>query len=280
MEVKEFNDYGKYLEDSFKLRSLPMAVKFYEKAADVPPEAKFPKKDLGKHVAMCQAFSLTRMKGMTIAMTKEDHWCWNPLIGFGAVECVPGQPQFDKVLEALCIPDREQGAKFFVNFPRLPLGKYEAVVTAPLKTASFEPDVVMIYAEAAKINHMCRCIKGAIGGTFTSVFDGIDSCVYCTVPSFQLNEYRITFPDPGDRERARARDDEVILTVPAGRMPEFMKSVKQTDRFMPFGDRLFEINLEFPQPRFYADMFKIWGLDQGEVNPAFTRPQKGEQAKE
>lgn len=264
MDIQELNRYGKVLEDSFKLRSMPIALKFYEKAADVPKEAVFPKKQLGKHMALCQTFSYTRMKGMTIAMTKEDHWCWNPLIGYGNVECVPGQPQFDEVCKYIGIPDKEKAAKFFEKFPRLPLGKYEAVVTAPLYKATFEPDVVLIYAEVAKINHMVRCIKGVIGDYVHSVFDGIDSCIYCTVPSFTENEYRITFPDPGDRERARARDDEVILTVPGGRMKEFMDAIEMNNRFMGFGDRLFEFNLDFPHPPFYNTLFDMWGLDEGE----------------
>ena len=264
MEISKYNFYGKELEDMFKLRSMPIAVKFYEKAADVPAEAKFPKRDLGKHMAVCQAFSYSRMKGMTIALTTEDHWCWNPLIGYGNIECVPGQPAFDVVCNFIGIPDKEKASKFFENFPRLPLGKYEAVVTAPLKSATFEPDVILIYADVAKINHMVRCIKGATAGYVHSVFDGIDSCIYCTVPSFLENEYRITFPDPGDRERARARDDEVILTVPAGRMTEFMDSIELNDRMMGFSDKLFEINLDFPHPFFYNDLFEMWGLDKEE----------------
>jgi uncharacterized protein (DUF169 family) len=133
MEVRDYNQYGKQLEETFKLRSMPIALKWFEKLEDVPKEAVFPKRDLGKHMAMCQAFSYSRMKGMTIAMTKEDHWCWNPLIGYGSVECVPGQPQFDEVCKYIGIPDREKAEKFFKKFPRLPLSKYVATVTAPLQ---------------------------------------------------------------------------------------------------------------------------------------------------
>ena len=264
MDVKEFNRYGKYLEENMKLRSMPIAMKFCKTLDEVPENAVFPKKQLGKHMALCQAFSYTRMKGMTIAMTKEDHWCWNPLIGFGHVECVPGQPQFDEVVKYIGIPDKEKASRFFENFPRVPMNSYEAVVTAPLASCTFEPDLVLIYADVAKTNHMIRCIKGATGGYIQSVFDGIDSCIYCTVPSLLTNEYRVTFPDPGDRERARARDDEVILTVPGGRMKEFMDSLEMNNRFMGFNDRLFEINLDFPHPPFYNNLFEMWGLDEGE----------------
>ncbi len=264
MEIRDYNRWGSVLEETMKLRSLPIALKFFEREEDVPQEAIYPMKRFGKHMALCQTFSYTRMKGMTIAMRTEDHWCWNPLIGYGNVECVPGQPQFDEVCKYIGIPGKENAAAFFANFPRLPLGKYPIVVTAPLKSCTFVPDVVLIYAEAAKINHMIRSIKSAIGGTFTSTFDGIDSCIYCTVPVFLKNEYRVTFPDPGDRERARARDDEVILSVPGPRMQEFMDAFEQHNSRMGFGDMLFEFNLDFPHPPFYNNLFRMWGLQEGE----------------
>ncbi|NLM84417.1 MAG: DUF169 domain-containing protein [Clostridiales bacterium] len=270
--IEVMHQYGKQLEDSFKLRSLPIALKFYEKAEDVPAGAVFPKKKLGKHMALCQAWAYTRMKGMTVAMTKEDHWCWNPLIAYGHVECVPGQPQFAIVCKFLGINDPEKAASFFVNFPRFPLGKYEAVVSSPLKNCEFVPDVVLIYAEAAKINHMIRAIKNVTGDVIHSVFDGIDSCIYATIPSIMGNEYRVTFPDPGDRERARARDDEVILTVPAARMEEFMTGIERLNSFMPFNDRLFEFCLDFPHPPFYNTLFEIWGLDGNGEEWDFDHP--------
>lgn len=39
------------------------------------------------------------------------------------------------------------------------------------------------------------------------MFDGIDSCIYCTVPTYKDGVFRVTFPDPGEVECARARDN-------------------------------------------------------------------------
>jgi len=264
MEIAEINQQAAKLEAAFKLRSMPIAVGFLEKAEDAPQGTVFPKRDMKKHMALCQAFSYARMKGMTIGLTTEDHWCWNPLIGFGNVECVPGQEQFDEVVKYLGIQDKEKAEAFFAHFPRLPLHKYEAVVIAPLKSARFRPDVVLIYAEPAKINHMVRCIKGMIGNYIHSVFDGIDSCVYCTVPSFTENEYRITLPDPGERERARTRDEDVILTVPGRRLDEFFSSLALDSPFGGFSDAMLDCELDFPRPPFYNRLFELWGLEKGE----------------
>ena len=264
MNAAEYNKYGKRLRELIGLRTLPVALKWYEKASDVPAEAIVPTRDLKKHMALCQAFTYARMKGATVAMTKQDHWCWNPLIGYGAVECVPGQPQFDEVTKFIGIPDKKQAEEFFQKFPRLPLGKYEAVVVAPLTTCTFEPDIIMVYSTPAKINYIVRCIKSVIGGSFTSTFDGIDSCIYCTVPTFQTGEFRVTLPDPGEVERARTRDDEVILTIPVDKLEALMEAIEQLSSFMPCNDSMLDPTLDFPRPPFYNNLFDIWGLDKGE----------------
>lgn len=264
MDLKELHEYGEFLERAFKLRSMPIGLKFCETLADVPADAIFPMKEYGKHMALCQAFSYARMKGKTIAMTKEDHWCWNPLIGYGCVSCEPGEPQFNEVIKYISIPDQEKAAAFFAKFPRLPLGKYEAVVVAPIATASFLPDVIMIYAEVAKINHFIRCVKGVIGDYIHSVFDGIDSCIYATVPTFVNGEFRVSLPDPGERERANTRDDEMVLSIPPAHMDEFIAMVKENERY-GFNDKAIEFNLDYSRPAFYNRLFSMWGLDEGET---------------
>ena len=264
MTIQEYNDTGKRLGELLRLRSLPVAIKWLEKETDIPESAIVPTRDLGKHMALCQAFTYARMKGKTIAMTKRDHWCWNPLIGYGLVECVPGQPQFDEVCTFIGIPDRKKAEAFFAGFPRLPLGKYEAVLVAPLTACDFEPDVITVYGTPYQINYTCRCIKSILGGSFPSVFDGIDSCVYCTVPSFLENEYRLTLPDPGERERARTRDEDVILTVPGKRLEEFFDCLNLGSPFGGFSDAMLDCELDFPRPPFYNKLFELWGLEKGE----------------
>ena len=66
--------------------------KMLQKEEEIPAEAVRPKRDRNQHLAQCQAFSLSRRDGQTVAMLKEDHWCYAPVIGYGLVE----QPEFFK----------------------------------------------------------------------------------------------------------------------------------------------------------------------------------------
>ena len=83
MTIEEANAYGRELEQLLKLRTRPVALKMLKSEAEEPAGALRPKRDNGNHLAFCQAVSLARRQGLTVAMFKEDHWCFAPLLAYG-----------------------------------------------------------------------------------------------------------------------------------------------------------------------------------------------------
>ena len=74
--IEEYRSYGKEIEDILRLDSFAIAVKMIQREEEIPAEAVRPKRDRHQHLAQCQAFSLSRRDGETVAMLKEDHWCY------------------------------------------------------------------------------------------------------------------------------------------------------------------------------------------------------------
>ena len=118
--VSEFNHYGEEIERLMLLRTYPLAVKMLEKESDVPEGAIRPKSGQGCHLAQCQTFSISRRKGESIAMLKDDNWCWGPLIAYGLVD--PGiAEKFPELKDAVR------------KIPLIEHGRYVGIVSAPLK---------------------------------------------------------------------------------------------------------------------------------------------------
>ena len=84
--LKDFNRWGEELETRLKVRTSPIAIKMLKKEADIPKDAKRPRRDFGFHLALCQAFAKSRREGLTVAMLQEDHWCYVPVIAQGLVK--------------------------------------------------------------------------------------------------------------------------------------------------------------------------------------------------
>jgi len=238
--LSEFNKFGEELENGLILRTSPIAVKMIEKEEDIPKGAYRPKRDGGIHIAQCQAFGMSRRQGKTVAMLKEDHWCPTALMAYGMVP-------------------KPSGGFFGEAYMSFDTGKYIGIVTAPLKSATFMPDVVMIYMNPAQLR----------GALLPMNFSGSDqvktelflpSCGHAVVDPIKTGKYVVVLPDPGEYQRGLATEDEMILSVPQARMQAFMASLKQGGKMYSHREQHMEMKPDFEQPQFYKDMFKQWGL--------------------
>ncbi len=259
--AEEFNAYGADLLNMLVLRTYPIAIKMLKNESEIPKGAVRPKKDLKTHYSACQAFGIVRRRGTALAMFIEDHWCFEPIIAYGLVE--PPKDFLDGSGSAFFVENKEAARQRSQDIALLPQGKYPGMALAPLHKANFSPDLTMIYCNASQLRHMLFALMLKNGRRVTSTLDPIWSCVHSIVPSLLNGECEVTVPDPGDFERAGVGDDEMILTVPAGRMKELMDGVYRYEK-MGMGYRSFgrELKGDFDQPPFYRQYFKQWGLDE------------------
>ena len=239
-EPEVLNKFGEELENGLLLRTSPLAVKMLEKEADIPKGAFRPKKDGGYHLAQCQAFGMSRREGKTVAMLKEDHWCPTALEAYGLVA--------------------NTGGFFGESYQRFETGKYVGIVSAPLKSATFIPDVVLVYMSPAQLR----------GALLPMNFSGSDqvktelflpSCGHAIVDPIKTGKYVVVLPDPGEYQRGLAAEDEMILAVPKQKIQAFMAMLKPNGKMYSHRDQFMSMKPDFEQPSFYKQKFKQWGLD-------------------
>jgi uncharacterized protein (DUF169 family) len=259
--METMNAYGSDLLNMLVLRTYPIAIKMLKNESETPKGAVRPKRDLKTHYSACQAFGIVRRRGTTLAMFLEDHWCFEPIIGYGLAE--PPKDFMEGAGSAFFVESKEGAKKRSNEIALLPHGKYAGMVLAPLHKANFSPDLTMIYSNASQLRHMLFAYMQKNGRRVTSTLDPLWSCVHSIVPSLLKGTCEVTVPDPGDFERASTGDDEMIFTVPAANMKELMDGVYHYEK-MGMGYRSFgrELKGDFQQPPFYQQYFKQWGLDE------------------
>ncbi len=242
--VKDFNRYGEELEDILMLRTSPVAVKMLEKESDIPAGAVRPKKDRKTHYAQCQAFALSRRNRLTVAMLKEDHWCPAALMAYGMVPLPEGMN-----------PTRLHPYETFAY------GKYVGILTAPLKSASFKPDVVIIYSDTTQLRAVMMSLNAEEGAQVSGRFFP-PSCAHAVVAPMLKGGYWVVIPDPGEYQRALCDEGEMMFAVPAAKMPAVMEGMNKF-KGMDFAYRNHQYFMkdDFERPDFYKAMFKGWGLE-------------------
>ena len=260
MKLSVFHEYGEELGKRLRLQTFPLAVKLLEKEEDIPQGAKRPMKDLGYHLLLCQGYAMSRREGTVLAMLKEDMWCFEPVIGYGIAEpleyFLEGHNRFPQDVMTL-----EAGANYAHELPRLESGKYIGVVSAPLMTATFEPDVVVLYCNSAQLSLLLLGRECKDGRNLKCSLSSHAACVYAVVPAIQSGQCQAAVPCRGDRYMALAGDDEIIFTVPKGRLEDLMiglRYVHETGSRLP---RAYSMEHEPEVPPSYAKIGKMLNMD-------------------
>jgi uncharacterized protein (DUF169 family) len=241
--MSEYNRYGEELENYLLLRRSPIAVKMVEKEADIPKEAVRPNKDRGYHLAQCQTFAMSSREGTTVAMGKEDHWCPAAPMAYGMVKRPASVTSSSHPYECF------------------EYGKYAAIVTAPLKRATFEPDVVIVYSNTSQLRGLLLSMDTKdvplVNGHFFP-----PSCAWSVVNPMMDGKYWVVLPDPGEYQRALTGEGDMMFSIPKNRLDALMAGVRKNEHG-PFAYRDHQMFMQpdFPRPDFYKEMFKSWGLD-------------------
>lgn len=261
--LKEENlAYSEALRKTLGLRTEPIAVKLIGDARELPPDAILPLRDMGTHLALCQAFSLVRREKQTIYTDKSSEWCWAPLVAFGLCDASEGTEAYKVMTGVGGRNDSEAAKRFYDNFPKLPPGSCAGVLLAPLCNCGYTPDVTLVYCDNnSQLRGAALAVKSATGRLIETKLDAIDSCAFSCVPVISSGEYRVTIPDIGEHERASAGESEVILSVPKGRLGELTGALTAADAHgMGYANWKRVMAYDFPRPPFYDKLFELWGL--------------------
>ncbi|MBA7706097.1 hypothetical protein ES703_114943 [subsurface metagenome] len=136
--------------------------------------------------------------------------------------------------------------------PKLPYGKFSAIVSGALNRVEFEPDFIMIWGNSAQI---MRIIQGSLwkeGGriTMSTFCDGV--CADTIAKAYLTEELQIAFPCLGDRRFGMAKDTDLIASIPFGVVDSIIEGMEKTHKT---GTR-YPIPYELSTPEFFVKLKK------------------------
>ena len=220
-------EFAREVETHVRPQTFPLALRLLRPGEEPPPKARRPKRDFQVQIANCQAVSMARRYGWTIATQREDLSCVLTKVAYGHEPAVPYYSQghcacgmYTQTLEA--------GARSEAATHRLAYGEYETLVMAPAARAAFEPQVYVVYGNPAQV---LRLVTGALwksGGAITSGFTGRLDCSDLVIRTLQTGEYQVILPCYGDRVFGHTEDHEMAFSLPAGRASELVDGLRGT----------------------------------------------------
>jgi len=266
MTLDELHQMGTELEMWLRMRVHPLAIKLLKSKDEVPEGAQIPTRDWKHKFALCQSFAKSQRDGWTIAMFKEDMWCAEPVVGLGFAE------RTDHFLEGHhrypdSIRDLKDASTWCKNMPYLEYGTYQGIVSAPIGTCNFMPDLILMHVNGMMTSQLTIVKNWIDGKDIYSQLSGHAVCVYAIVHSMKTRECNIAIPCKGDRRLASAQDDEILYTIPPELLPEFIEGTHWLQEHNWGIPMIQEYKEEYNLKPKYAEVGELLGMDMTQSPP-------------
>lgn len=226
--MKEWHEMGKEIRRYINPETFPVAIKILKDKKEIPSGARTPLKDLKVKIAHCQAQSICRKYGWTIAMTREDLGCAISGYTYGW-ESIQKEEAIHFFIRMHYASNEEAALKILQTTRALEPGKYKAVVYSPLEWTKIEPDIILLYLNPAQL---MRCLHGTTHRTglpITSSFSGrAGSCTEGVLGAFLDQSSKVVVPGNGDRVWASVQDHEMAYVLPSSHLKDLIHGLAKT----------------------------------------------------
>ncbi len=226
MSVEKKIDWEKLIrrmELLMRLESFPVAFKMFENREELE---KIPFMRRPEHkMTLCQLITLVRNFDWTVGADLDNFM--NPMCP--SVIGLTDTPELYKdgtFRSIVWVKTREDGKKYEESIPRLPLGKYEAVAMAPLVYNPFEPDIVLIYANPAQMMLLINSLQFEDYEVMQFFCVGESSCSDAIARCYLTGKPSLTIPCYGERRYGHARDEDLVMAIPAGMMEKALRGME------------------------------------------------------
>ena len=201
------------LTEHVRPATFPVAVRLTFPGEALPPKTRRPARDLSVQVTICQGIAFSRRYGWVMAVGADDLSCplaaavfgFKPMLDYMAT----GHACYQMYTQSL-----EAGAATEAAVEMLPYRRFETVLSAPLHRAAFEPDVVVVYGNAAQVMRLTVAALWREGGRLTSSFSGRIDCSDEIIVPLRSQKPEVILPCYGDRVFAQTQDHEMAFSFP------------------------------------------------------------------
>jgi uncharacterized protein (DUF169 family) len=213
--------------------TFPIAVKLVKTVEEFPEKARRPSRDMGFKTNVCVGMTMARKYGWTVAMAAEDNACLIAAYTYGWSEPESGAKKaladFMTVMKYTANEDAARTAMDAVEQVKLRKGAYAGVVFSPLERTRIEPDLVMIFCNAAQLMRLVHGATQETGVPLQSIFSGRGgTCTEGVLQTFKSGQPKVVLPGNGDRVWAMVQDGEMAFTIPAELLDSVINGLEAT----------------------------------------------------
>jgi uncharacterized protein (DUF169 family) len=213
--------------DKFAFDVPPVAVKFLADRPDM-------RERLGEKMALCEMLKKAQ-EGKAFFADQENHICEAGLHVLGQADA-SGPFVSGKFGAGLRIFEGPRAAsRLYGYLPRIAKGVANYVAFSPLKKLSFDPDVLIILAEAGQTEILLRAMSYKTGKMWSSKFSAAIGCAWVFVYPYTTGElnYTVTGLGHGMKRRKLFPEGRQLVSIPFDLLPSILQTLQEMPWVLP-----------------------------------------------
>jgi uncharacterized protein (DUF169 family) len=209
--------------------TFPLAIRMLKPGEALPEGVKVPSKTMGEQWIVCQSIGVARRYGWSIAVGRDDVICPLAAIAFGFRQANEEYLKGFVSLGMYC-KDEAAATNLEANTWKFEPGAYEYVCVAPLNRTTFEPHVIVVYANSAQVLRLVHASLYGCGGRVVSTTGGRLDCAEIVIQTLTTNEPKVILPCTGDRVFGMAQDNEMAFAFPWAYSRDIVEGLEGTHK--------------------------------------------------
>lgn len=215
------------LTDLLRLRSLPIGMKLFEDPAalDAIPGLRRPKQ--GAEFSTCQLVTQARIAGLTLGIVHDNlrpNSNCGGIVGLNA----PGEDFLSgKRMTGVWFENQAAAAAHQRDMPRVPAGRYHALVCSPLRAARLDPpDIVLFYGTPGQMILFVNGLQWKSYKRYDFSITGESACADSWGHALKTREVSLSIPCYAERRYGGVADDEMLMALPPQELARAVEGLK------------------------------------------------------
>ncbi len=202
------------LKTRLRLRADPIALKLFEQADALDGVAGLRRPEPGVRFSMCQLIGQVRWLGFTLGIT-HDNVMPNSNCGGVAGLNAPGPKYLDgSMFHGVWFATVEASREHQAQMPRVPAGRYQALVASPLAKGRLDPpDAVLVYATPGQMMLLVNGLQHRRYFRADFTVTGETACADSWGKGLSTGDVSISIPCYAERRFGGVQDDELLVSL-------------------------------------------------------------------
>jgi uncharacterized protein (DUF169 family) len=215
------------LTELLRLRTLPIGMKLFEDPAALDGIAGLRRPKPGAQFSTCQLVTQSRVAGLTLGIVHDN---LRPNSNCGGIIGL-NQPAADYLsgqrMTGVWFENQEAARAHQEKMPRVPAGRYHALVASPLRAARLDPpDIVLFYGTPGQMILFINGLQWKSYRRYDFSITGESACADSWGHALKTREVSLSLPCYAERRYGGVADDEMLMALPPADLARAVEGLK------------------------------------------------------